>query len=230
LPPGPFDVAGGERQPLWFSVSVPRDFNPGVYRGRVTVRHGRQYLGVPVELRVRGFRLPRPGTLATAFGNYADVLSLNYCGKGDYRRNLSPADYRRWCEFMGRYRIGPKNAGAEYASVVREGNAWRADLSAVKTTIGDLAPKYFSPYSVAIHRLPSAPHPFRTDYRPDTSDWARQTAAIARQWRQLGLPREAYVYGVDPVGPTCRCDSRISAPPRRTRSTATACWFTRAPG
>jgi len=201
LPAGPFNVAAHQRQPLWFSVSVPPDAKPGVYRGRVTVRHGRQSLAVPVEARVRGFRLPRPGTLATAFGNYAPVLSENYYGKGDYRRKLGLEDYRRWCEFMGRYRLGPKNAGAEYASVVREGNEWHADLSAVKTTVGTLASKYYAPYSIAIHRLPSAPHPFRPDYRPATSDWARQTAAIAGEWNRQGLPREAYVYGVDEPGP-----------------------------
>lgn len=201
LPPGPFEVAVGQRQPLWFSASVPPDAKPGIYHGRVTVRHGRQSLAVPVELRVRNFRLPRPGTLATAFGNYAPVLSENYYGKGDYRRKLSRDDYQRWCEFMGRYRLGPKNAGAEYASVIRAGNTWRADLSAVKATVGDLASKYYAPYSIAIHRLPSAPHPFRPDYRPNTSDWAQQTAAIAEQWRQLGLPRQAYVYGVDEPAP-----------------------------
>jgi hypothetical protein len=201
LPPAAFGVAAGQRQPLWFSISVPRDATPGIYAGQVTIRHGCQSLAVPVKLRVRSFRLPRPGTLATAFGNYADVLSLNYYGKGGYRQHLSSADYRRWCEFMGRYRLGPKNAGAEYASVVRDGTAWRADLSAVKATIGDLASKYYAPFSVAINRLPSAPQPYRPDYHPDTSVWARQTAAIAREWRQQGLPREVYVYGVDEPAP-----------------------------
>lgn len=201
LPPGPFDVARDQRQPLWFSANVPPDARPGIYRGRVTVRHGRQSLTIPVEMRVRNFRLPRPGTLATAFGNYANVLSQNYYGSGDYRRKLSLEDYRRWCEFMGQYRLGPKNAGAEYASVVRQGDTWHADLAAVQATLGPLMPKYFAPYSIAIHRLPSAPHPYRPDYRPDTSDWARQTAAIAAEWKRLGLPGSAYVYGVDEPGP-----------------------------
>ena len=201
LPPGPFDVAAQERQPLWFSVSVPPEARPGTYRGRVTIRHGRQSLAVPVELRVRSFRLPRPGTLATAFGNYAPVLSENYYGRGDYRQKMRLEDYARWCEFMGHYRLGPKNAGAEYAVVARDGNGWRADLSALKATVGDLTPKYYAPYSVAVHRLPSAPHPFRADYRPDTSDWARQTAAIAQEWQRLGLPRQAFIYGVDEPAP-----------------------------
>jgi type II secretory pathway component PulJ len=201
LPAGPFNVAADQRQPLWLSVTVPADARPGMYRGQVAVRHGRQRITVPVELRVRNFRLPRPGTLATAFGNYASVLAAGCAGKGNYRKTMPLADYARCCEFMGRYRLGPKNAGEEYTDVTRDGTGWRADLSALKATVGRLTPKYYAPYSIGIHRLPSAPQLVKPDQAPVTSDWAARAAAIAREWTRLGLPPQAYIYGVDEPRP-----------------------------
>ncbi len=200
LPPEPVDVQAGQRQPLWFSVDVPPEASPGLYSGQVTIRHGKHRIAVPVELRVRTFRLPRPGTLATAFGNYANVLSEGYYGKGDYRRNMAIDDYARWCKFMGRYRIGAKNMGREYVRVARERDNWRADLSALTETVGKLVPKFYAPYSVGMHRLPSSPN-LSGDNLPNTSDWARQTAAIAREWQRLGLSPEAFLYGVDEPAP-----------------------------
>jgi len=82
---GTFDVAGDQRQPLWFSVNVPADALPGLYKGRVRIACGEQVRGTPVELRVRTFRLPRPGTLPVAFGIYAQALSKWYHGEKSYR-------------------------------------------------------------------------------------------------------------------------------------------------
>ena len=202
LPPGPFDVAKGSRQPLWFRVSVPPGTGPGTYVGQVTICHGQQHLTVPVELRVRDFSLPRPGTLATAFGNYAFALALGYYGKSDYRKCLAAQDYARWCDFMGQYRLGPKNSGREYISITRQGDAWHADLSTLQTTICKSATKYYAPYSLAVHRLPSAPQLDKPDYHPSPADWARQTQAIANEWRRIGLPAQAFIYGIDEPKPS----------------------------
>jgi hypothetical protein len=201
LPPGPFDVAADRRQPLWLRVSVPPGAAPGSYAGRVTIRHGGRSIAVPVELRVRNFRLPRPGTLATAFGNYAWVLSEGYYGKGDYREKMAIDDYARWCAFLGRYRIGAKNSGREYTSVTRDGDAWRVDLSALESTVADLARNCYAPYSVAIHRLPSSPQFEKPRYRPNAEEWAQQVRAIADEWKRQGLPSQVFVYGVDEPRP-----------------------------
>lgn len=201
LPAAPLDVAAEHRQPLWFSVSVPPEAGPGIYRGRIAVRHGEHRVAIPVELRVRNFRLPRPGVLATAFGNYAHVLADGYAGKGDYRRRMPIDIYARWCEFMGRYRLGPKNAGREYVSVARKGDAWQADLSSLSATVGALAPKYYAPYSIGLHRLPSSPQLRKPGYQPNAADWARQTSAIAGEWQRMELPEQAFIYGVDEPPP-----------------------------
>jgi len=116
-------------------------------------------------------------------------------------RKMAVDDYARWCEFLGRYRIGPKNSGREYTSVTRDDRKRHANLSALKSTVGDLAPKYYAPYSVAIHRLPSSPQFHKPGYRPDTKAWAQQTRAIADEWQRLGLPSDVFVYGVDEPRP-----------------------------
>ena len=196
LPPGPLHVRKGERQPLWFSVSVPPDAKPGAYRGQVTVSHSGRAVSVPVELRVRGFRLPRPGTLATAFGLYAQTLSNGY-HRGSYREKMAIADYARWCEFMGRYRLTPKNVAREYISLKRDGKAWQADFSALDATVADLAPKYYAPYSFCIHRVPTGSGIRNAKTKPDTSDWARLVKGMSDEWKRRRLPPEVYIYGVD---------------------------------
>jgi hypothetical protein len=201
LPPGPFDVPADQRQPLWFRVTVPADAAEGLYAGQITIRHGEQCIIVPVELRVRNFRLPRPGTLATAFGNYASVLSEGYYGKGDYRKKMVIDDYAFWCEFMGRYRIGPKNSGREFVSVTRDNDRWHADLSALTSTVKELATRYYAPFSVALHRLPSSPQLEKPGYQPNAEGWTQQTRAIADEWKRLDLPPRVFIYGVDEPQP-----------------------------
>ena len=68
LPPGPFDVAAGQVQPLWINVRVPEDAPAGAYRGTVTVRlaDGRRQ-SVPLELRVWDFAVPKKQHLETCF-------------------------------------------------------------------------------------------------------------------------------------------------------------------
>lgn len=199
LPPGPFDVAAGQRQPLWFNVVVPPDARPGDYRGEVTIRHAGQSIAVPVTLRVRSFRLPRPGTLATAFGLYAQILSDGYY-RGPYRERMAQKDYVRWCEFMARYRLTPKNVARDYISFERKGDEWTFDLSGLKPTVADLAPKYYAPYSFCLHRLPTGPTVLKgieSNNAPNITHWAAIVKAIDAEWRRRGLPPKVYIYGVD---------------------------------
>jgi len=68
LPPEPFDADLGYVQPIWFTVDVPADQEPGRYRGLITVNtaeHGAHTIGL--ELTVRPFSLPVRGGLKTAF-------------------------------------------------------------------------------------------------------------------------------------------------------------------
>lgn len=199
LPPEPFDVRAGQRQPIWLDAAVPPDARPGRYSGEVVVWHRGQSVRVPVALTVRAFRLPRPGTLATAFGLYAQLLSNGYY-RGPYREKMKLADFAKWCELLGKYRLTPKNIAREYITVEREGDEWRVDLSQLESTVGDLAPKYYAPYSFCLHRVPTGPTVLKGIQagRPaDVQAWANIVRGIDKQWRAMGLPRQVYIYGAD---------------------------------
>ncbi len=196
LPPGRFDVKAGERQPLWFTVRAAPDAAPGTYRGVVTIRCAGAAVRTAVCARVRRFRLPRPGTLATAFGIYPQTISNGYA-RGPYRQKLPIKTYARWCEFLGRYRLSPKNAANDYVRIEKRGGEWTADLRALQHTVARLAPRYFAPYSFCLHRLPTN-HALRNPKRPpNLDDWVRRTKAVAQAWKRMGLPRQVYIYGVD---------------------------------
>ena len=197
LPPGPFDLTPGQRQPLWFTVTAPPGARPGLYRGQVAIRHGRRELAVPVEVRVRNFRLPRPGTLATAFGLYAQVLARWYYGNAPYRDKMPIESFVRFCRFLGEYRLTPKNIAREYITVAREKGRYTADLSALSQTVAPLAPRYFAPDSFCLHRLPVSSVLRRGNQAHDTDAWAAITKAIAEAWERRHLPRHAYIYGMD---------------------------------
>lgn len=151
LPGKPFDVAAGERQPLWFTVEVPPEAKPGLYTGQVTVSERGRSVAIPVELRVRNFRLPRPGTLSTAFGMYLPHLARWWFGNQPHKMPIEA--YARWAEFLGQYRLAPKNIARDYVTVTREGDRYKVDLSQLHKTVGKLADTYYAPYSFALCRI-----------------------------------------------------------------------------
>lgn len=196
FPPGRFDVEAGERQPLWVRVDVPADAEPGRYVGRITVRSGGVARSVDVELRVRDFRLPRPGRLATAFGLYASALARGYDTQAPYRDAMPLETFRQWCRFLGQRRLTPKNVAREYIDVKRENGRWQVDLSPLDRTVTSLA-EYYTPYGFCLHRLPVAATLWHDGPRPDVQAWVDQTAAIAAAWEEHGLPKQVYIYGPD---------------------------------
>ncbi|MBT3376440.1 MAG: DUF4091 domain-containing protein [Lentisphaerae bacterium] len=198
LPPAPFNVPAGRKQPIWLRVDVPPGAVPGVYRGNVRVEHAGDAVTVPMELRVRPFRLPRPGTLPCAFGLYASVLAEWYFGKKPYSSVMPIETFVRWCEFMGDYRLTPKNIAREYQQRGKGADGSETlDLSALQGTVGRLAPDYFPPNSFCVARLPCPKEVREGTTKQDPRTWVasleRQTAEFAR----LGLPRQAYIYGID---------------------------------
>ena len=197
LPPAPFDVKAGERQPLWFTVDVPPDAAPGRYTGQVTLRHGEHEVATPVELTVRSFRLPRPGRLATPFGLYASSLSHWWSGKQPYREHMPIEMFSRWCEFMGRYRLTPKNIAREYLTKTTVDGQLSVDMSALQQTVAPLTDKYFAPYSFCLHRLPSAATRHNSVSGTDPQVTAQVTQAFVEEWRRQGLPDDVYIYGCD---------------------------------
>jgi Glycoside hydrolase 123, catalytic domain/Carbohydrate family 9 binding domain-like/Glycoside hydrolase 123 N-terminal domain len=197
MPPKPFDVAAGERQPVWLRVTVPPDTKPGSYTGAVTVRHGGRSISVPVELRVRPFRLPRPGALATPFGLYARAVSSWYYGTTDYRKVMPIEAYAPWCEFMGKYRLTPKNVANEYHRTIKSDDGDRLDLSALMQTVAPFAQKYYPPHSFCVYRLPCPRDVQDGTTKRDPAEWMASLKQRIDEYTRLGLPHEAYVYGID---------------------------------
>ena len=198
LPPGPVDLDPGRRQPVWFRVSVPPDAASGSYSGEVVLRGQGHAVTVPVELRVRGFRLPRPGSLPCAFGLYGSVLSEWYYGRKPYQSVMPLEAYARWCEFLGRYRLTPKNLANDYHRPPAEGREEDGpDLSCLRETVGKLAPDYYPPYSFCMFRLPCPSDVRDGTTKVDPKVWVRSIAQRRRAYRDLGLPSTAYIYGID---------------------------------
>ncbi len=188
-----FEAPAGRACPLWFRVNVPPTATPGVYHANVVVTGDGHAVTVPVTLTVHDFRLPRPGTLPCAFGLYAGVLAQWYHGRKPYQQTMPPEIFARWCRFMGQYRLTPKNIGNEYRRRTKHG--W--DLTALTKTIGALAPKYYPPYSFGIYRLPCSRDVQSGKTTQDPRAWVRTIRQISREYLRLGLPRRAYIYGID---------------------------------
>ncbi|MDW8289565.1 MAG: DUF6067 family protein [Armatimonadota bacterium] len=78
LPPlqTPLALKPGECQPLWISVEVPRETQPGVYRGQLELEFsGSERYLVPIELRVWRFEIPLTPSMRTAFGLWGDGIA-----------------------------------------------------------------------------------------------------------------------------------------------------------
>jgi len=65
----PFQLAAGRNQPIWIDVYVPNGTRAGVYKGKVNVTQaGKDFLTVPLQLKVWNFALPSTSSLTTTFG------------------------------------------------------------------------------------------------------------------------------------------------------------------
>lgn len=94
LPDDRRDLKGGQAQPIWLSLTIPRDAVPGLYKGSLRIeaekRDGFFYtptlpaIRVPVQVRVRGFALPDEPAL-TSLARPGKVPAT---GRNAFRRNL----------------------------------------------------------------------------------------------------------------------------------------------
>ncbi len=195
FPAAPFDVAADQRQPLWFTVNVPPDAKPGAYKGQITIRHGATTVAVPVDLRVRNFRIPRPGTLAAPFGLYLPHLAKWWFGKEHLKMPVEK--FVQWCRFMGEYRLSPKNISREYVTQTQDAGGLRVDLSILHRTVVPLAAKYYPPYSYNLFRTPTGPQIGKIPTATDPDKAAEAVKAWVQEWKRQGLPDKVYIYGYD---------------------------------
>jgi len=95
----PTDLKGGEHKAFWVTVHVPSLAPPGVYRGPLTVRFGKDtVIKGTFAVRVHKFALPTKPTLQTTTGNVGFV-------PGRIASNLKPMGYKfeKWQELMEPY-------------------------------------------------------------------------------------------------------------------------------
>ncbi len=93
-----FDVAPGERQPIWITVFVPRGTPAGVYNGKVELKSASAgKINVPVELRVWGFDIPVKPNIKTL--TWAGSLKVT----GDNSREAR----KKYYDLLLKHRLGP---------------------------------------------------------------------------------------------------------------------------
>ncbi|MEN8254867.1 MAG: glycoside hydrolase domain-containing protein [Verrucomicrobiota bacterium] len=204
MPAGPFDVESNKLQPLWFTVHVSPAAKPGTYQASVEVTAGEYSETVPVLIRVRNFALPRPGRFAAPFGLYAPYMSNWYYGDKEYGQHFTAGQYAKWCRFMGKYRLTPKNIAYEFVdreyTEGRNGKTLKSvDFENLESTVGALAGDYYPPYSFGIYRLSSAKEIGKWLKAGKTSakEMARTVILHIKEWEKRGFPAEVYVYGFD---------------------------------
>jgi len=107
LPPGPVDVAAGERQPFWVTVHIPASAPPGRYTGavRVSAEDGAQG-EVQVELKVWDFRLGATPPLPSAIAIYPHVLARFYG-----QEPLSEPTLRSYWDMLFTHRLSSDDLG-----------------------------------------------------------------------------------------------------------------------
>lgn len=74
-------LSAGAVQPVWLTVAVPPDADPGIYHGTLTLgAEGVAPVAVPVVLEVYGYRLPDPSRFRTwvDFFQTPETLALTY--------------------------------------------------------------------------------------------------------------------------------------------------------
>lgn len=103
LPVERFDVEPGWTQPIWVTVTVPKDATPGAYKGTLTISADENPdVVVPVDLLVHPFTLPAQSSLKNSFALMRGYLEKVY-GEG----NVTPKLRRAYGDFMLAHRLNP---------------------------------------------------------------------------------------------------------------------------
>lgn len=80
--PGPVEVAANQLQPLWVGVDIPRDANPGVYRGEISVKMDSTSLAFPFAIKVLPVTVPevKDWTFDVNFWMHPQATAHYYAG------------------------------------------------------------------------------------------------------------------------------------------------------
>ena len=178
LPPKNFNIGKNLRQPLWFTLHVPKNAQPGIYHGKIRLKSGNDIAEVPVTAQVRSFTLPR--TLASAFGNYLIAF------KDFYKKNIPLDKFIAFCNLMNQYRMGSKNAIREKTMF----NGTKFDFSQVRQLL-----KENYPYDAGLYRIP-----LRCRHLENKAEFQKvinHYRLLSTQWKASKLPNAMFLYGID---------------------------------
>lgn len=195
----------GEFQPLWIRVKTSPETKEGNYTAQITCTNGGVSKSITVNIRVRNFTIPRPGTLAAPFGSYKGALGLWYY---DDRTKFTTSQYKEWNDMIYEYRMTPKEVGTDYAlssskiinQVTGEREITKVDLSLVKEVIRSNERTY-TDYSFGFYRLPNGSNikdiVEKNTWEADPTKIVRAIPKFWEEWKKEGLPEKVYLYGVD---------------------------------
>ncbi|MCS6830676.1 MAG: DUF4091 domain-containing protein [Armatimonadota bacterium] len=102
----PLSLEPAQCQPLWLSVEVPRDAQPGLYRGGLELQFtdGERHR-VPIEVRVWNFDIPLTPSMRTAFGLWGDGIARHHGVSLDSKAHQKLLE--RYWEWLVSRRISP---------------------------------------------------------------------------------------------------------------------------
>ena len=184
---------------LFFNVSVRGEVQPGVYRStvRLTAEDGERK-EIPLQLRVRDFVLPFPGTLKVPVGLYPDPIAAFYRNASGTAEPFSDEEWRQWALFLTRNRMPPKELGTAYMQSLPD-RPLVPDPAVVQKNVQALAPLVV-PESFHFFRLPSAVTMRKRMDGGRTGPelvTGMQPEVVAAAWRDAGLPPNRLLYGCD---------------------------------
>jgi len=101
IPDGSFALQPGRAQPVWVTVEVPADAEPGEYRCEITIETGEQMVRIPLRIDVLRLTLPRETSIRAIY----DLRS----GTGQNIHDGRPMkeSLRDWYRFMAERRVCP---------------------------------------------------------------------------------------------------------------------------
>jgi len=100
------DVAKDQNLPVWVTVRIPKDTEPGKYQGkiRLTADNNQFNVDIPFTLNVWNFAIPEKNTIETAYGLSAQkVWRYHNCQTEEDKR----AVFEKYLKIFGDYRISP---------------------------------------------------------------------------------------------------------------------------
>lgn len=200
-------VGSAYLQPVWVSIQTSPLTPAGTYSSNIEMLCGSDVQTIPISIKVRNFVIPRPGTLATSFGCYRNVLDQWYHGE---KWKFTKANYDKWSYFMAKYRLTPKEVATDYVnakttiidSLTGETQVTSVDMSYLRSSLPDLTKNYLAENSYHFYRLPSG-LTLKKELENPNSWWHKTDSLIApiwkriAEWRKEGFTDKTYIYGVD---------------------------------